>query len=207
MAGTDIDINDPKVQRVLIILLIGIVVSSGIVWFLILPVSKEFSGLETERDEKRRRVTGIKNVISELKNLESDVKRLEYECDSLKQKFLDNSDISSLLNNLARIAASEGLKASDFKPDEDNKRKKVIRPYYIEQRYQVVLIGGYHQIGSFLEELTKLDLILKVSDMKIEPSEGSKELYKNLSLKEYGNLEQVVPSIKSTFYLTTFSHR
>lgn len=203
MAGTDIDINDPKVQRVLIILLVGIVVSGVLVWFQILPISKDYALKDKERNEKRAQVTRIKNVISELESLKASVHKLEYECDSLRQMFLDKSDMSLLMNDLARIAAREGIKASNFKPDP----KSVERKYYTEKKYKVVLIGGYHQIGSFLEELTKLDLILKVSDMKIEENKGLKSVLAKLNLKEYGELDAAVPSIQSTFYLTTFSYK
>lgn len=203
MAGTDIDFNDPKVQRVLIILLVGIVVSGVLVWFQILPTSKEYAVKEKEHNEKRAQVTKIKNVVSELKSLKASVEKLEYECDSLRQMFLDKSDMSSLMNDLARIAAREGIKAANFKPEPE----AIEREYYVEKKYKVVLIGGYHQIGSFLEELTKLDLILKVSDMKIEENKGLKTLLAKLKLKEYGALDKAVPSIQSTFYLTTFSYK
>lgn len=204
MAGTDIDINDPKVQRVLLIVLVGIVISGILIWFQILPTMKEYSVKEKERNEKQARVTQIKNVISELKSLKESVKRLQFETDSLEQMFLDKSDISALMNDLARIAAREGIKAASFKPDT---KKTVTKPYYIEKKYEVVLIGGYHQIGSFLEELTKLDLILKVSDMKIEENKNLKSLISKLKLKEFGDLDKDLPSVQATFYLTTFSQK
>lgn len=204
MAINDIDINDPKVQRVLIIVFVGILVSGALVWFDILPTNKTLTEKIAERDTKSEKLISIKNKLDKLKNLEEKVEILKQECDSLEQMFLGKSDISTLINDLARIAARIGIKASNFKPDD---KKTVHRQYYTEKKYQVTLIGGYHQIGRFLEELTKLDLILKVSDMKVEENKGLSSLLAKMKIKEFGDLEKELPSIQATFYVTTFSYR
>ncbi|ERP30908.1 type 4a pilus biogenesis protein PilO [Chitinivibrio alkaliphilus] len=198
----NIDLNDPVVKRVVLIIFAGIGGAFLLSWFAIKPLYGEIESLESEYAGKRDRLTEIRQVTTNLASLEESVRDIERRRDSLQNMFFESANVPDLIGTLAKMAVEEGFLTSSFKPLPN---QTISHEYYSGMVYEVVLRGGYHEIGRFIEKILGMDLIINISDLNLrtEPSLVSK-----LNNRDYMDSRQKNRSIESVlaeFKLVTYS--
>jgi type IV pilus assembly protein PilO len=196
-----IDFNDPKIQKIILIILIGVALSGAIYYFQITPATEDLAVIISKRDKKQQELNEIRTIKPQLEKLRKSVKALEIELDSLSTVFPDSANLPSLISNLVKKARGVNVATLNFKPNADVKKQ-----YYIEHSYEITILGGYHNIAKLLEHVANLDLIIKVDqmDIKVNPS-LQKELdeYKSYDISD--GYDDSIRTILVKFRITTYS--
>jgi type IV pilus assembly protein PilO len=117
--------------------------------------------------------------------------------DSLKNIFPDSKEIPKLIREITKVAVASGIETKKFTPQPD-----IVKEYYIENRYNMSVAGGYHQLATFFSFFANLPLIINVSKVQINVAPDIQNAIK-LS-EEHGG---TVASISATFEMTTFSSK
>lgn len=147
------------------------------------PKATEIKTLETQK-------AGIEEEIRKVEKIASNLGRHKAEMAEVQRQFAeaslllpDQKEIPTLLATISGQAASSGLEVLSFKPMAEKPQQ-----FYAEIPVDITVQGSYHNVGVFLDKISKLPRIVSVNNIKIE------------SPKQTGG-EMI---LSSTFQLVTF---
>lgn len=131
------------------------------VWFsLIAPTRDAIDSANAQKAD----LTGKRDAVrARASNRAAFEARLEDLAGKLKQalKELPNDrEIPGLLSEIDGLARKSGLDVRKFQP-----LPEVQHEYYAEVPVQIVMDGGYHEVGIFFDRVSKMSRIVSVSDI------------------------------------------
>ena len=191
------DIKNPKVRNPLLIVLFGIL---GVVWWQQMIYSEKnrvYVGLKTELEGKQKELNSILALKPQLARLEQEIAFAQHKLDSLKSIFPDQKEVPKLISEITGVARASGIFTTRFNPLPD-----IEKEYYVENRYDLSVEGGYHDLARFYSFLANMPLIINLSNVSIKTSPKIEES-KKLS-EEHGN---AVTTTITSFRMTTFSSK
>jgi type IV pilus assembly protein PilO len=103
---------------------------------------------------------------SQAVNLDSHKKQLaeiEVAFGTLLRQLPNKSEMDALLNDINQAGVGRGLNFELFKPAQN----ELVTEFYAEQPVSIIVSGGFHDIGSFAEDVSKLPRIVNLGDMNI----------------------------------------
>jgi len=120
--------------------------------------------------EKARAKEGeLRNVFLDKKrqsiNLEAykeQMVEIERTFGALLKQLPDKSQMDGLLTDINQAGLARGLEFELFKPG-----KEVIGDFYAEMPIQIKVIGGYHDLGAFATDVSKLSRIVTLNDLVV----------------------------------------
>jgi type IV pilus assembly protein PilO len=192
-----IDFKNPRVRNILIIAGMGL--AGAFLWYqtVYLERRKTVESLKTEMARKQIELNNIYALKPQLKKLEKDIAIAQVRLDSLKSMFPDQKEIPKLIREITSVARASEIYTARFNPLPD-----IQREYYVENRYDMTVSGGYHQLAEFFGFLANLPLIINLSNMSIKVNGNLPQLKKEA--EEHGG---PIPSIVAMFQMTTFSSK
>ncbi len=200
MDMSKIDFKDKAVQRVLLILLIGIAVAGVTYKYKIMPKTVEYKEKVKTAEEQSRRISTLKSVRGELDAINQRVAVLKHELDSLEALFPAKVLVSNLINDLTKYARNNNIATANLKPLGQKKLE-----YYSENKYELTLIGGYHNLGKFFEKISKMDLTIKVDNMSLKVNPGLPQQLKEYNIYVSDKYDDSIKSIMAKFTITTYT--
>lgn len=178
-------------DKKIIITIFALVIILPIVAFYFLYYTEktnEIKGLESRESSLRKEITEAKAIAAKLEEHLAEMeetKRLFAEASVLLPQ---KKEIPSLLTNISALGTNSGLNMATFSPGGER-----IKEFYAEIPVSINVTGPYHNIGTFLFEVSKLDRI--VSAINISLGGGAKQrgemlLGSNINLITYRFLEE-----------------
>lgn len=157
------------VKVVLLLVLLTILVGAGY-WFFWKPALEQ---LEMSRNKE----TQLRKVFLEKKkqaiNLDAYRKQLE-EVDrtfgEMLKQLPDKSQMAALLTDINQVGLARGLEFELFKPG-----KEVVGDFYAELPIQIKVLGNYHDLGGFAEDISRLPRIVTLNDVVITKVSAAKK--------------------------------
>jgi len=189
-----INFQDPKIRTSAMI--IAAIILGIYMWYsrVLTPKLEHLSIIKNDLRTSQAKLNNILKMKSQLSQLKADIAAKQLVLDSLKSIFPDQKEIPKLIHEITRHSLSSGIYTTKFIPLEDQ-----VREYYVENNYNIALLGGYHQFAEFLSKLASLKLIINLSEMKIVA------IPQNIEELTGGDGEAF--SINANFKLTTFSSK
>src|SRR5688572_2532737 len=126
--------------------------------------------LVTKRAEVRKLQGEIKDGLAIAKRLPEfrrEVTVLEAQLDRLRTVLPEEQDVADLLRRVQAMATQSNLKISGFTPAAVTRRE-----LHAEWPIGLKLEGNYHDLGSFLERVSKFPRIINVGAMHIAARDG-----------------------------------
>jgi type IV pilus assembly protein PilO len=170
------NIREPYVQKGII----GIILVGLLVWLVFftnyLPFSLERTSGEVQvlRDE-------LQLVSGELQRLESAAKRLpaikkelealEYKWEVLRGLLPKASEMSQLLTNVTTAGMTAGVQFTLFEPEAPEPAQ-----LYTRFPIRVAVVGSYHQVGRFFDNLCNMDRLVGLSNVHLSQREDGTEI-------------------------------
>jgi type IV pilus assembly protein PilO len=139
------------------------------------PVSDNIKNLETQKVNLTKEIREVELKAADLekfvKELE-DAKVIFEETSALLPK---DKEIPKLLTDISALGRSAGLEFLTFKPQPD-----VPKDFYAEIPITINVRGPYHNIGFFFDQVSKLERIVSVSNVKMStPKKDGNEMLLN----------------------------
>jgi type IV pilus assembly protein PilO len=150
-----------------------------------------------ELEGKQKELNSILALKPQLARLEQEIALAQHRLDSLKSIFPDQKEVPKLIREITGVARASGIYTTRFNPLPD-----IEKEYYIENRYDLSVEGGYHDLARFYGFLANMPLIINLSNVVIKTNPGIEES-KKLS-EEHGN---TVTTTVTSFRMTTFSSK
>ena len=98
----------------------------------------------------------------QLPRFQEQVTELENRLENLRQVLPEEKDVADILRRIQGLATRSNLAIQRFQPG-----KVVQQKMYAEIPYRLEAEGTYHNLGAFLDQISKFPRIITVSDIKI----------------------------------------
>jgi type IV pilus assembly protein PilO len=179
----------PLDKKIIIAIFVLIIVAPAVAFYFLhfSPKTKEIKGLENQAAKLRKEIAGAKaraaKLDEHLAEME-EVKRLFAEASVLLPQ---KKEIPSLLTNISALGTNSGLNMARFAPGGERKKE-----FYAEIPVSLQINGPYHNIGTFLYEVSRLNRIVSATNINLgQPKEqrGEMVLSSNINLITYRFLE------------------
>jgi len=178
-------------DKKVIITIFALVIIVPIVAFYFLfytEKTKEIKGLESREASLFKEITEAKAIAAKLEEHLAEMeetKRLFAEASVLLPQ---KKEIPSLLTNISALGTNSGLNMATFSPGGERRKE-----FYAEIPVSIKVNGPYHNIGTFLFEVSKLDRIVSAINISLgggNMQRGEMLLGSNISLITYRFLEE-----------------
>jgi len=191
------DLKNPRIRNVSIMVAIALAITFCWYQMIYTERNKVLNDKRHELETKQNELNSILALKPQLKKLEKDIVTAQVRLDSLKSIFPDQKEIPKLIREITGVARASEIYTTRFVPQPDLQRE-----YYVENRYDMSVTGGYHQLAQFYSFLSNMPLIINLSNVSIKTNPGYAESKKDA--EEHGG---PVASITASFQMSTFSSK
>lgn len=151
---------------------ISLVLAGAFWYFVESPKQVELDKQAKELSEIRGRVTQGQTMARQLPQFRAEVQTLELRLDSLKSILPDERDVGDLLRRVQTLATQSNLQVRGFRP-----QAITTKEMHAEWPIALQLEGNYHNLGLFLDRVSKFPRIINIGNMvlaaKPEPTATS----------------------------------
>jgi type IV pilus assembly protein PilO len=154
----------PAPVRALILALLFVAIIVG-GWFLVW--SDAMNGLEAARREEqslRDTFTVKKGQAFHYEAYKRRLSEIEQSLASLLRQLPDRSQMDALLTDINQVGVGRGLEFELFRPGAET-----LSDFYATLPVSIKVMGNYHDIGSFVNDLAKLPRIVTLHDVVLNP--------------------------------------
>ncbi len=148
--------------KILIAVLILVAAVALFYFFRYSPVQKKLVGLEQQRNQIESRLVRVKKKAQNRERLRQEVAETERVFLKISELLPKEKEIPTLLKDISALGTNAGLDSRSFKPGND-----IPKDFYAEIPVDIEVEGPYHNIGYFLDQVSKLDRIVTVNNIKL----------------------------------------
>jgi len=159
----DITSAPAPVRALILVLLFVAIIVGG--WFLVW--SDAMNGLESARREEqslRDTFTVKKGQAFHYEAYKRRLSEIEQSLASLLRQLPDRSQMDALLTDINQVGVGRGLEFDLFRPGAET-----LSDFYATLPVSIKVVGNYHDIGSFVNDLAKLPRIVTLHDVVLNP--------------------------------------
>jgi type IV pilus assembly protein PilO len=118
--------------------------------------------LTRQINEQQTRLVTLKAAVAKVEALEKELAQSEEDLAKLLALLPDQKEIPGLLENVSRLGSKVGLENILFQP-----QPEVVQEFYATIPIRLDLLGTFNDLGVFLDNISKLDRILKVQSLTL----------------------------------------
>jgi type IV pilus assembly protein PilO len=171
----------PLAPRIKLAIVVGIVLLPLVVFYFTYYQQKD-KKIQSLNQQK----VSLAQQIKEVKLKASDLAKFEKEMADAENQFLEmaallpkEKEIPKLLKDISALGQNVGLDFLTFKPLAD-----IPKDFYAEIPVTINVRGPYHNMGSFFDQVSKLERIVSVSNVKMSsPKKEGGEMLLNSDCK------------------------
>jgi len=147
-------------------------------FFVYSPKSQEIKRAEAKVTKLERELADIKKKASRLDEHKAMMAEVEQRYQKASQVIPDNKEIPSLLTNISSEGTGAGLDIISFVPG-----KVAAKEFYAEIPVKLTVTGTYHNVGHFLDTVSKMPRIVNVASVRLgSPKDVSGEMLLNANV-------------------------
>jgi type IV pilus assembly protein PilO len=172
-------------QRVLLFLGTFLILGSAFYFLQYEPQSGLIVNLRTRLSEQEKRLATLKQAAAKVPALQEEFAKAEEDFTHLLTLLPDQKEIPALLDTVSQLGAQVGLENILFQPQPER-----LYEFYAAIPIRLTLLGTYHKIGAFLDNMSKLNRILKVENLNMTRQKGSSSLQVDCTIITYRFMEK-----------------
>lgn len=162
---------DPRVEKVLKLplyvrgLILGalvVLVAVGYYFSLYTPKVEEFRRLQQEYGTLEAKLIQDRRIANNLPKFKAEYERMQEQLGQALSELPNKKEIPTLLTSISSLAKDEGLEILRFQPV-----KEVSKGFYAEVPVKMKLVGSYHEVATFFDQVGKLSRIVNISNLSI----------------------------------------
>jgi len=188
----DISSAPAPVRALILALLFAAILAGG--WFLVW--SDAVNALESARREEqtlRETYTSKKGQAFHYEAYKRRLSEIEQSLASLLRQLPDRSQMDALLTDINQVGVGRGLEFDLFRPGTET-----LSDFYATLPVAIRVVGNYHDIGGFANDLSKLPRIVTLHDVQLSPGkdailtmEARIQTYRYLDEKELAEVKKL----------------
>jgi type IV pilus assembly protein PilO len=127
------------------------------------PVREQVAAQQRQLDGVRAEIARGRAIAQKLQDFQGEVTELEARLDGLKAVLPEQKDVGDLLRRIQTLATQSNLGIRSFKP-----QAIVSKQMHAEWPISLELEGTYHDLGMFLDRVSKVPRIINVSKIAVK---------------------------------------
>ncbi len=151
-----------KIQRLLICVATFAVIGGAYYYFFFIPTHEELKRIKTEYTNLSNQLATYKRKAAKLPKMEKLIKAKREEFHIAMKALPDKKEIPSLLRTVSKAGTNSGLAFHLFQP-----QAEATQTFYSEIPVSIKVQGGYHQITDFFFQVSKLNRIVNINNVKM----------------------------------------
>jgi type IV pilus assembly protein PilO len=163
-----------KTHKIIICLAFAILPTVAFYFLFFSPKSVEIKGLETNVAKLQKEIATVKIQAAKLDQFLAEKKESERKFKEASLVIPDSKEIPSLLTNISSQASGSGLDIASFVP-----KGEIPKEFYAEIPVSIKVNGTYHNVGFFLDSVSKLPRLVNVVSLTLG---GAKEVEEEMLL-------------------------
>lgn len=131
--------------------------------------------LKVELERKRVEETVLKeqftikaHQVGQLEDYKEQMVSIESLFAELLQQLPGETEVPSLLDDINNAGLNSGLEFEEIKL-----LPEVVQPFYIELPIQIRVLGGYHELATFISAIAQMPRIVTAHDFAIKPAKAT----------------------------------
>lgn len=133
-------------------------------WFMWSPALDELEQSVEKEKELRTVYLSKKSQAIKIDAYRQQMVEIEKTFGALLKQLPDKSEMDGLLTDVNQAGLGRGLEFELFKPGQET-----VAEFYAEMPIQIKVLGGYHDLGAFATDVSKLPRIVTLNNLIIQP--------------------------------------
>ncbi len=176
---TDLDAN------IKIVVIVALVLIPLITFYFVVysPKTKQLDQLEQKKVKLLQTIRKVERNAKDIGKRRAEMQEAQLMFQKASSLLPQKQEIPTLLAGISDLGRNAGLNIVSFKPGQENAQE-----FYAEIPVSIELSGPYHNIGVFLDQISKMSRIVTVASLSIaspKKVEGEMILKSSLQLKTF----------------------
>lgn len=167
----DLDLNNlgswPAPVKVIAAVLLLILVLAGGYFFHLQDLQDELGRYQTEETTLKQQFESKVRQAANLEAYKEQMVLMEASFDELLRQLPSDTEVPGLLEDITSAGLNSGLEFEEIRL-----LSEVEQQFYIELPIQVKVLGGYHELATFVSAVASMPRIVTLHDFHIEPHKG-----------------------------------
>jgi type IV pilus assembly protein PilO len=173
-----------KLHRILICAVAFLLLVGSFTYFSYLPKIQQIDELKTKKSTLEQQLSIAKTKAAQLEEYRAKMKKAQEDFMIAKAVLPETKEIPSLLTNVSQSGQDVGLQFLLFQP-----KPEVNKGFYAEIPVDIKVTGGYHNVASFFDNVSRLYRIVNVENIQMKSGKNSNELNTSCTAVTYKFLE------------------
>lgn len=173
-----------KVQRIAIWAGVLVLLIAALVYFSYLPNLKNIDRLRTRLAKIENELKIAKKNARELNAYRKKMQEAEEQFKIVMRALPEKEEIPTLLTGISKAGKDSGLEFILFKPTPE-----IEKDFYAEIPVAMQVIGDYHGVATFFENVANLNRIVNIRDIDMKPDKENNKLLASCSAVTYKFIE------------------
>jgi type IV pilus assembly protein PilO len=155
--------NIPAQYRWVMVAALPMVLAAAYWYFLYNPVAQEIANLDQQIKQQHQILSDYQKVSADYESFRALVHNLEAKLRKALSQLPDSKEMPDLTRQVSDIGVRSGLEITLLRPQPEQ-----LHEYYAEVPVTLKMIGTYHSLGQFFDQLAQLPRIISVSKVKFD---------------------------------------
>ena len=167
----------PLDKRTKILIIIAVFIIPALLFYFVCfnPQADKIATLQKQANTLNDDLKKVRKTVADLPRYKNEFAEVQKQFDTMAVLLPKSQEIPNLLRNISDLGKSTGLDFLKFVPGAE-----VPKDFYAEIPIDIAIVGPYHNLGSFLDKVSKLDRIVTVNNINVDkPTKEDTELLLN----------------------------
>lgn len=146
---------------------------------------EELARVESKEQELRDTIEQKQRKAANLNALKEQMKEMEQSFGDMLRQLPNKTEVAGLIIDISQTGLAAGLEFDLFRPKQEQPTE-----FYAELPIDIVVKGGYHEIGEFVSGLAELPRIVTTHNIKLTRQRGGQTLQMSAVAKTYRALDE-----------------
>jgi type IV pilus assembly protein PilO len=142
---------------------IAVLICGGFYYFWYSDALEQQRQKETRLADLQKQIRALEATANRLPEFQREVQALEARLETLKRILPPEKEMPDLMRRIQYLAAQSSLQIRKFNPG-----PVVSKDFYQEVPVSIDLEGTYHNMGAFLDRVSRMSRLVNMSDLKIK---------------------------------------
>ncbi|GAK52826.1 type IV pilus biogenesis protein PilO [Candidatus Moduliflexus flocculans] len=157
-------IEFPAKYKYLIVLGIMILCGAAFYYFVYTKKAEEIAALEDQLQKLQVELQKAEAFAARYDEFKEELRLVDLKLKEALKKLPEGKEIPNLLDQINESVIDAGLTISLFKPSGETPQE-----FYSEVPVEINVVGGYHNLATFADVISKMERIVTLRDIKIAP--------------------------------------
>jgi type IV pilus assembly protein PilO len=144
-------------------LLVALLIGGGFYWFWYADKRAEQTTKEARLADLQKQIRALEATANKLPEFQREVQALEARLEVLKRILPPETEMPDLMRRLQYLAAQSSLSIKRFNPGAPQQKD-----FYQEIPITLDFEGTYHNLGSFLDRISRMSRLVNMGNLKIK---------------------------------------